>query len=200
MSCNTPCPSKNRRLWLQQCMAQPMALGLLAMGMPLATGANTSSAPPSNAPHHELAGSRMLGQYTLRFIGLRIYEARLWAPPDFDLHQLGQQPIVLELQYLRALKGPLIAERSLKEMRLGGRFSDEQGDSWLRAMEAAFPDVSSGDRITGVLMPGVGARFLWNDRPTGIINDPLFATLFFGIWLGPNTSQPAMRSALLANL
>jgi hypothetical protein len=40
--------------------------------------------------------------------------------------------------------------------------------------------------------------FLLNGQPAGEIRDPEFARLFFGIWLSPRTSEPAMRRALLA--
>ena len=32
----------------------------------------------------------------------------------------------------------------------------------------------------------------------GDVRDPLFAKLFFGIWLSPQTSEPQLRRALLA--
>ena len=48
--------------------------------------------------------------------------------------------------------------------------------------------------------PGEGALFLTNGRPTGKVPDPAFARLFFGIWLAGDTSEPAMRTALLSGL
>lgn len=61
-----------------------------------------------------------------------------------------------------------------------------------------FPDVKSGDSITGVNQPGKGALFLSNGRVLGEISDPEFARLFFGIWLAPQTSEPQLRRNLLA--
>lgn len=37
------------------------------------------------------------------------------------------------------------------------------------------------------------------DKVVGEVADPEFARLFFGIWLSPNTSEPALRQALLAS-
>jgi len=65
-------------------------------------------------------------------------------------------------------------------------------------MRDAFPAVKTGDRISGVNRPGVGAQFLTNGQPTGDIRDVEFARLFFGIWLLPDTSEPRLRQALLA--
>ena len=181
------------------------AVAALAVGLCLALPgqANTPAAAPATvAPtaatgHPLLPGSRLSGQATLRFLGLQIYHARLWTPPGFQADSLGPQPLVLELEYLRTLKGQAIAERSIQEMRRAGTFSDETAARWQADMARIFPDVKAGDRLTGVLRPGEGAVFLYNDQPVGRIADPVFSRLFFGIWLAPTTSEPAMRDTLL---
>ena len=147
--------------------------------------------------HPELPGSRLQGEATLRFFGLRVYHARLWTLPDFRQSQPTEQPLVLELEYLRDLQGPLIAERSLKEMRRSAQITEAQAERWLAEMQRVFPDVKAGDRISGQHLPGRGARFWLNGRLSGLIEDPEFARLFFGIWLAPTTSEPDMRLALL---
>jgi hypothetical protein len=133
----------------------------------------------------------------LRFLGLAIYEARLWVQTGFNASNYASSPFALELNYFRALSGPLIAERSLKEMRRQGPLSDERGQAWLQAMVRAFPDVKAGDRITGLHTPGVGARFWFNGQNRPAPNDPDFSPVFFGIWLSEATSEPQMRSQLL---
>ena len=94
--------------------------------------------------------------------------------------------------------GKAIAERSLKEMRGVGSVSDAQAARWLEAMLKLFPDVKEGDHIAGLHLPGKGARFTLNERPLGEVPDAEFARLFFGIWLSPATSEPQMRTQLLA--
>ena len=163
-------------------------------------GASASAAAPvlpGTGGHPQLAGSRLQGEATLRFFGMRVYSARLWTLPDFRSDRLGEQPLVLELDYLRDLKGSAIAERSLQEMRRVGSFNEAQGQRWLEQMQRIFPDVKAGDRLTGQLLPGQGAAFWHNGRPTGRVPEAEFATLFFGIWLSPATSEPDMRLALL---
>ena len=66
-------------------------------------------------------------------------------------------------------------------------------------MEAAFPDVKDGDRLTGRYEPGSGAQFFFNGQPRQRIDDAQFARLFFGIWLSPQTSEPALREQLLGS-
>ena len=168
-----------------------LSLGLYSMAW------GNMNPTPLPATHPAVPGSVLSGGYLLRFFGLQVYDARLWVQRDFDANRLGQQPLALELKYLRGLKGRLIAERSLKEMRRHGTVSDAQAERWLAEMTRLFPNVAANDKLTGILQPGLGAVFLFNDQPQGQVTDPEFARLFFSIWLGSNTSEPSMRAALL---
>ncbi len=161
--------------------------------------ANPAEASPPTPPEvqAELPGAQALGSATLRFLGLAIYEARLWVQSGFNASIYALSPFALELNYFRNLSGALIAERSLKEMRRQGPLSDEREQAWLQAMMRTFPDVKAGDRITGLHTPGAGARFWFNGQIRPALNDPDFSRIFFGIWLSDATSEPQMRSQLL---
>lgn len=165
-------------------------------GMQSPATAQTAAVPAEVAQAQPQA--RLNGRSTLRFFGLDIYEARLWAAPDFSLSRYAQQPFALELEYRRSLSGKLIAQRSMVEMRRQGDISAAQGTQWQERMEALFPDVKAGDRITGEYTPDTGARFWFNGRLLGEVRDAQFARLFFGIWLSPQTSEPQARCALAA--
>ncbi len=130
--------------------------------------------------------------------GFEVYDAKLWARPDFAPAQYGRHPFALELQYLRGLKGGTIAQTSLDEMKRQGPINEQQSQAWLKTMQGLFPDVKKGDRITGVHKPEQGVEFWVNDRLVGLVNDMQFAQLFFGIWLSPQTSAPDLRKSLLA--
>lgn len=135
------------------------------------------------------------GQARMRFLGLRVYDIQLWAAQP--VRSWAEQPHALALTYARALKGRLIAERSLEEMRRQGPIDEAQAARWLQAMTAAFPDVKEGDRLTGRHDPHQGASFWFNGQPRPGVADPLFSRRFFGIWLSPQTSEPALREQLL---
>lgn len=218
MSCNTPWPSERpltgwlRRALLGAVLASAAAgtapalanapgngAAASAPAMAAATVSAVGSVPSAASPAApaQLAGSRLQGEATLRFFGLRVYHARLWTRPDFQPERFLEQPVVLELEYLRDLKGGAIAERSVQEMRRAGGFNEAQAERWLAEIRRIFPDVKNGDRLTGLHEPGVGARFWHNGQPAGAVADPAFGRLFFGIWLAPSTSEPAMRLALL---
>jgi Chalcone isomerase-like len=116
---------------------------------------------------------------------------------DFSPERWAQSQIALEIEYARKLLGNAIAERSLDEMRRQGDLPEARAESWLAEMRRLFPDVKEGDRITGVKLPGVGAAFYVNGRLRGEVRDADFARRFFGIWLAPQTSEPALRQRLL---
>jgi hypothetical protein len=177
--------------------------GSLAAATGIALGLHAPAwaqdAPPPEVAA-EVQGARYAGSTRMRFFGLSIYDARLWVAPGFQPANYAQAPLALELRYLRTLYGKAIAERSLQEMRRAGPLPAATEERWTAAMREAFPDVKEGDRITGVLLPGVGARFYFNGQPHSTIRDTEFSRLFFGIWLSDTTSEPRLRQELLAKL
>jgi hypothetical protein len=174
-------------------VARRQMVVFLAAGPLVGPARATHAGPPVLLP-----GARRLGQARLRFFGLSVYDAVLWAEAGFEAALFERHRFVLELHYLRTLYGKAIAERSLKEMRGVGSVSDAQATRWLDAMTQLFPDVKDGDHIAGLHLPGEGARFTLNGRPLGEVPDAEFARLFFGIWLSSATSEPQMRTQLLA--
>ncbi len=192
--------------------AHPHPWGLQALGCALLLGAlsaavraqDTTVISPNAAYSRPevtgLSGVVPTAPVRLRVWGFEVYDARLWTPVGFRHGQYIQFPFALELQYLRKLEGAAIANRSIDEMRRVGSFTDAQAQSWAGAMREFFPDVRQGERITGINLPGVGAEFWVNGRRAGVVKDPTFARLFFGIWLDERTSEPKMRAQLLQGL
>ena len=144
-----------------------------------------------------LPGADLRGQGRLRFFGLDIYDALLWTAPGFDPASFERHALALQLVYRRGLVGEQIAERSLTEMRALPGFDASRADTWLARMKTLFPDVAANDQLVGLYQPGVGVGFWLNGQPRGEVADPLFARLFMGIWLSPQTSEPRLRQALL---
>ncbi len=153
-------------------------------------------APPPELLQH-LPGAQLQGQGRFRFLGLAVYDARLWASGPALPGDWAAAPLALELAYARSFKGAQIAERSLQEMRRVGDVPEARGAQWLAQMKALFPDVKEGDRLMGLHLPGQGARFFANGQLRGELRDTEFARLFFGIWLSEKTPEPALRDALL---
>lgn len=152
--------------------------------------------PPEVA--QALPQSQALGAGRLRYLLWDVFDATLWVVQNFRGAQYFDHAFALELRYLRKFSGASLVESSVQEMRRVGSLDPSKKAAWTATMQTAFADVQAGDRITGVHRPGVGAQFFFNGRLRGTVNDPTFARAFFGIWLGAGTSEPRLRSALLA--
>ncbi len=180
----------------------PLARGLAAAGLALAlhTAPSAAHAQSLSAPAEiqaQLPAARLSGSSKLTYFTFEVYQASLWVEPSFRPAEFDKHAFALELAYLRNLNGAEIAKRSIAEMKRAGSFSEQQAGAWLSKMEALFPDVKRGDRITGVHLPGKSTQFLVNGKPVGDIADPQFSRLFFSIWLGSTSSEPGMRLKLL---
>lgn len=164
-------------------------LVLLALAMSTGSaGAGAELAPPKRY------ALQPVGQGTFSWLGLRVYDAALWAPNGrLDL----SRPYALVVRYARALDRESIAERSIEEIAHLGLGSREQLGVWGARLRTLAPDVAEGDEIAGVHRPGKGARFYLNGRLLGEIDDPAFSRAFFAIWLDPRTSAPELRAALI---
>lgn len=171
------------------------AAAVLATTAALWWPAQASTVEPTAA--EALNGKQTVGSSLFRYWGFEVYQATLQAPGGFDPARYEQQRFALELQYRRAFKGRDIAQRSIDEMQAITPLSAQQTADWSAAMQRAFPDIQPGDRLLGVHVPGVGARFYFNGQLRATVDDPAFSARFFGIWLSPRTSAPQLRAALI---
>ena len=146
----------------------------------------------ATGPETLTAGFRRWGSGEFRRFGFLVYEATLWAGGEDPL----RPPLALKLTYKRNISGRDIADASVKEIRNLGVADEARLRGWCEQMAGIFPDVRPGDHILGVQLPDE-ARFFFNDRSIGTIDDPAFARAFFAIWLDARTSAPDLRAALL---
>ena len=177
----------------RDCLGMGMGMAAL-LSLPLALQAQERKQPP------ELLDWRLQGQGQMRYFGFLVYDIRLWTRDKLEAANWNTQPLALELEYARSLSGAEIAKRSLVEMRRQAEITAAQAKNWLTEMEAAFPDVKSGDRISGIHAPASSTDFYVNGRLQRRIADADFSRLFFGIWLSPQSSAPGLRSKLLDGL
>ena len=195
------------RAWPMMFGAIPIALlslFVLLMTSPLAR-ANTSdpqTPSPITAPEQSLGalqpGLRLAGQGTLRMLGFRIYEVRLFVTRQgLRSDALTAFPFALDLRYAMSFKGTDIARRTREEMEKLGRGSDSERQAWELQLAKLLPDVRDGDHLTGLYRPASGTTLLLNGRHLADIPGDAFARAFFAIWLDPRTTAPSVRTALL---
>ncbi len=175
-------------------LAALVMLSMLAV-LPSTVAQTPPPVPASIRAVLEEAG--LVGGGSFRWLGLKLYDARLWAarkavaPDNWE-----STPLALELVYARSLYGERIAKASLDEMKQLGFGTPAQQAAWLDEMKRVFPDVSEGTQLVGIYQPSGATQFLRDGQPTGEIADPAFGKAFFAIWLHPKTSAPRLRNAL----
>lgn len=123
-----------------------------------------------------------------------VYDAALYAPQG---QYNENKPFALELTYLRHIPGEKIADKSVEEIRDQG-FSDEvKLADWHAQLKNIFPDVEEQTSLTGIYTKSGETVFFNGDQEIGRINTAEFGKYFFNIWLGKQTSAPALRAKLL---
>lgn len=143
-----------------------------------------------------LPGAQMIGSGEFRVFGFDVYNARLWSAAR---PLAGDQPFALELIYQRKISRDDLVQASVDEIKRlsGASVSAVQLAQWQAQMQRSFVDVEAGTRITGVYLPGQGARFFVGQQLQHEVKDPQFAKAFFDIWLDPRTRNPELREQLL---
>ncbi len=139
---------------------------------------------------------QLAGEGRLRWFGLLIYDASLWIEGG---RWNPRREFALDIRYARDFEGGRLAGASIDEIRRLGFGSEQQLARWGSELSRLFPDVRKGEHITGVNIPGQGARFYHQGRLAGAIDDPEFAAAFFAIWLDERTREPRLRQALLGS-
>ncbi len=177
-------------------IAVPPWLAALVLWAVLLTTVRADNQPPSHIAA-EIPQAWLAGQGTFRWFGLKLYDAQLWTGSQG--YRGDGSTFALDLRYARDLKGSRIARASHDEIEKLGIGSPDQRTAWLARMEKLFPDVQDGTRITGVYLPGAGARFYLDGKPLGEVKDAEFGKAFFAIWMDTRTTAPALRAALLGN-
>jgi hypothetical protein len=163
-----------------------------------AAGAETLPVPDHVRKY--ISEAKVAGPGRMTWYGFHVYDAHLYVPRGFDASAPLRQPFALELTYARKLDGRAIADTSRDEIARMGFGTEELRERWHTQMTAVFPDVDKGQKITGVNVPGVGARFYYDGRFRGAIADPEFARAFFSIWFDERTRAPRLRDVLFRQL
>jgi hypothetical protein len=131
---------------------------------------------------------------SLSFLFFTTYDVALWCDCDQWSYD---QPFALELLYQMDFTGEEIAERSIEEMDDQEALSEEKKQHYFETLNRLFPDITEGERLAAVFVPGKMLNFYFNGKPVGKIEDMVFAKRFMDIWLSPKASFPSVQKALV---
>jgi hypothetical protein len=142
-------------------------------------------------------GMRALGSGEMRWFGFKVYDAALWVPAGAGWTEDGV--FALAIRYARDIDGERLLDTSIDEMRRMGFADEARLAHWREALARALPSVAAGETLVGLRLPGAGARFWHEGKPTAAIADPDLARAFFAIWLDRRTREPGLRERLLGD-
>lgn len=136
-----------------------------------------------------LPDAELRGQATLRFLGLPLYQARLYTPGGSALD--WQKDLALELTYLRRLSQTDLVTSTLRELDRTGAPVPVRDQ-----LVECFEDVGKGDRYLAVSNGPDEILFWRNDRRMCTLSHPQIKQRFMAIFLGENTRSPAFTRKL----
>lgn len=139
---------------------------------------------------------QLSGEGVFSWSVFKLYRARLLTHTGaFD----PAKPFLLDLHYLRTLKGEQIVSTSIDEIARLNEITSEQRRGWTQTLAEIIPDVCLGDRLLGWFMPGMSVEFFSASRVLGLVQDADFVRMFSAIWLDERTRSPQLRQALLGH-
>ena len=137
---------------------------------------------------------KMVGEAKLEMLFWSVYHSRLYT--EDGRYQEGRWPVMLEIEYLMDIDSEELVSATEEEWRHLGLNHPKQQE-WLSQLLSKWPDVRENDRLAMLVTEQGHSQFLLNQKPLGTIDDADFSHSFLSIWLSPNTSRPALRTALL---
>jgi len=169
---------------------QLLITALVAGALLFSMAAHSNTAPIKS----HIDASQLVGKARMKVMLWNVFDARLFSQSgDYD----ANAPFALELTYLRKLAGRKIVQKTIEEIIRQESVPSEKINRWKNALLSIIPDVKSGTTITGIRTAEAGTVFYLGEQSIGQIDDPHFTRLFFDIWLGDNTSHPALRNRLV---
>jgi hypothetical protein len=158
----------------------------LALALALMFGPALAQASPIKSA---LSGAELRGEATFRFVGLPLYEARLFteggAPLDWS------KDIGLELKYLRNLSEFDLVDGTMREFKRTGTALPLRGQ-----LEGCFDNVRKGDRYVAVSSGQNEIDFWHNGKRMCTLAYPQIKNRFMAIFLGENTRSKSFTRKL----
>ncbi len=133
-----------------------------------------------------------VGRGEMRWLFFPLYEASLMTPSGD--YRAGQRPLALSLRYHRNIAADDLVTATLKEWQ---RLEVSYPRAWVAQLQALWPDVQRGSRLTLYVTEQGHSRFYHNRMLLGEVVEPGFAPAFLSIWLSPKTREPRLRQRLL---
>ena len=142
----------------------------------------------------KLQSPTIIGEGTLKIFLWEVYDIRLLSDDaPFSWHK----DFLLEFVYKRDLTKDEVIEASLKEMQRQKNITDSQIERWQQYLQQGIKSVQPASKAALFWTDSGTITFYYEGKAPVAISDAAFAQAFINIWLGVDTSEPALRKALL---
>ncbi|MEX0277864.1 MAG: hypothetical protein AB3N19_10125 [Ruegeria sp.] len=137
----------------------------------------------------ELKDPQLLGSATFRYLGLPIYDAKLYTPGGTQFS--WSEDFGLQLTYRKNLKQKALVESTLDEIKRQGNQAPTQAQ-----LEQCFKAVSKGDSYLAISEGPNKVGFWRNGVNTCTLSNPGIKQAFMSIFLGNNTRSASFTRQL----
>ena len=103
----------------------------------------------------------------------------------------------LEFNYKKSVSKKTIVDASIDELSKAPNVSSAEKKAWKQILEKGISDMQAGEKASVVFSDTGDVEFWLENREAISFQDLKFAKNFAAIWLGPQTSHPKLRLALL---
>ena len=103
----------------------------------------------------------------------------------------------LEFNYKKSVSKKTIVDASMDELSKAPNVSSAEINAWKQILEKGISDMQAGEKASVVFSNSGDVEFWLENREPIAFQDLKFAKNFAAIWLGPKTSHPKLRLALL---
>ncbi|MCC5846973.1 MAG: chalcone isomerase family protein [Verrucomicrobia bacterium] len=166
----------------------------LAAAMPLQTQASTVRVAGHRYPTRVEAKDltwQLQGAEHFRYRLFSVFTGAFYKAPETAARRLT-------FTYTRNIDRDTLVEQGNRVLREAhDRETLQKRKDYLDKVNAAYQDVSSGDRYTFTVIPGKGTWLHFNDQEKLFLEDADFGLWYLDIWLGEKPMSEKFRDALL---
>ena len=137
---------------------------------------------------------QVVGTGVLKVFFMNIYRLTLHSKErDYSV----SDHFALEFDYKKSVSKKIIVDASMDELSKAANASSAEIKAWKQILEKGISDMQAGEKAS-VVFSNTGDVEFWSENQKPIsFQDLKFAKNFAAIWLGPQTSHPKLRLALL---
>lgn len=137
---------------------------------------------------------QVIGTGVLKVFFMDIYNLTLHSKePNYAV----SDRFALEFNYKKSVSKKTIIDASMDELSRLPDVSSVELKAWKQILESSISDIQAGEKVSVVFSKSGDIEFWSENREPISFQNLKFAKNFAAIWLGPQTSHPKLRLALL---